>query len=52
MAEAAARCRAKGGRELLWAVFVPNRLAIDFYRRLGAEFLKNLEFMHLPAGAL
>lgn len=52
MAEAAARCRARGGRELLWAVFTPNRIAIDFYRRLGAEFLKNLEYMHLPAGAL
>jgi len=52
MREAAARCRAKGGRALLWAVFKPNRLAIDFYRRLGAEVLDNLEFMHLPAAAL
>jgi ribosomal protein S18 acetylase RimI-like enzyme len=52
MAEAAARCRARGGRELLWAVFAPNRLAIDFYQRLGAEFLKSLKFMHLPAAAL
>jgi ribosomal protein S18 acetylase RimI-like enzyme len=52
MREAAARCRARGGRELLWAVFAPNRLAIAFYQRLGAEFLKSLKFMHLPAAAL
>jgi ribosomal protein S18 acetylase RimI-like enzyme len=52
MREAAARCRARGGRELLWAVFAPNRLAIDFYQRLGAEFLKSLKFMHLSAAAL
>jgi ribosomal protein S18 acetylase RimI-like enzyme len=52
MREAAARCRARGGRELLWAVFAPNRLAIDFYQQLGAEFLKSLKFMHLSAAAL
>jgi ribosomal protein S18 acetylase RimI-like enzyme len=52
MREAAARCRARGAHELLWAVFAPNRLAIDFYQRLGAEFLKSLKFMHLSAAAL
>ncbi|MGH6887251.1 MAG: GNAT family N-acetyltransferase [Geminicoccales bacterium] len=52
MREAAARCRARGGGELLWAVFAPNRLAIEFYQQLGAEFLESLKFMHLPAAAL
>lgn len=52
MHEAAARCRARGGAELLWAVFTPNKLAIDFYQRLGAEFLKSLKFMHLSATKL
>lgn len=52
MREAAARCRARGAGELLWAVFTPNRLAIDFYERLGAEFLKSLKFMHLSAAKL
>jgi ribosomal protein S18 acetylase RimI-like enzyme len=52
MREAAARCRARGAAELLWAVFTPNQLAIDFYERLGAEFLKSLKFMHLSATKL
>ncbi len=52
MREAAARCRARGGRELIWSVFAPNRLAIDFYQRLGAKRFDCLEFMHLPAAAL
>jgi ribosomal protein S18 acetylase RimI-like enzyme len=52
MREAAARCRAGGGREIIWSVFAPNRLAIDFYRRLGAKRFDCLEFMHLPASAL
>ena len=52
MREAAARCRARGGAELLWAVFTPNQLAIDFYQQLGAEFLKSLKFMHLSATKL
>jgi ribosomal protein S18 acetylase RimI-like enzyme len=52
MREAAARCRARGGRELIWAVFMPNRLALDFYERLGARFFADLRFMHLPAAAL
>jgi len=52
MGEAAARCRARGGAKLLWAVFTPNRLAIDFYERLGAEFLKDLKFMQISASDL
>jgi ribosomal protein S18 acetylase RimI-like enzyme len=49
MREAAARCRAKGGRALVWAVFEPNRLAADFYIGLGAAFYTTLKFMHISA---
>jgi ribosomal protein S18 acetylase RimI-like enzyme len=52
MGEAAARCRARGGRSLIWAVFVPNKLAIDFYERLGGEFYTTLKFMHISAADL
>ena len=48
MGEAAARCRAKGGRALIWAVFTPNKLAIDFYERLGADFYDDPS-IHAPA---
>jgi GNAT superfamily N-acetyltransferase len=52
MREAAARCRAKGGIELTWAVFAPNKLAADFYELLGARFYKTTKFMHISAGHL
>jgi GNAT superfamily N-acetyltransferase len=52
MGEAAARCLAKGGIELIWTVFAPNRLAVDFYARLGGQFYESLKFMHLPAAGL
>jgi len=52
MAEAAARCRAKGGGELSWAVFTPNRLAAAFYERLGARFYDDLQFMHISTADL
>lgn len=49
MAAAAEQARRKGAPELIWAVFKPNRLAADFYERLGAEYFRELEFMHIPA---
>jgi ribosomal protein S18 acetylase RimI-like enzyme len=52
MQAAAARARDRGAVELVWAVFAPNRLAVAFYESLGARFLRDLEFMHLPASAL
>jgi len=52
MAEAAARCRAKGGRELSWAVFPPNKLSVAFYEGLGAHFYETTRFMHMPAADL
>jgi len=52
MREAAGRCRARGGIELIWAVFAPNKLAVAFYEGLGSRFYKSMKFMHLPASAL
>jgi len=48
MRAAANLCREAGGRGLLWAVYKPNKLAFDFYERLGAEYVKELEFMYWP----
>jgi ribosomal protein S18 acetylase RimI-like enzyme len=52
MCEAAARCRARGGIDLIWSVFTPNKLAVAFYQGLGAEFFDTLAFMHVPADRL
>jgi ribosomal protein S18 acetylase RimI-like enzyme len=48
MRAAAQICRNAGGRELTWSVFSPNTLAFQFYERLGAKRIKQLEFMYLP----
>jgi GNAT superfamily N-acetyltransferase len=45
MAEAARICRAGGGSELFWAVYIPNTLAARFYERLGAHWIEDLKFM-------
>ena len=52
MAEAARLCREAGGAYLFWAVFIPNRLAADFYTALGARYVQDLDFMTLAAGSL
>lgn len=38
-------CRAAGGGGLTWSVFKPNKLAAQFYERLGAEWIRELDFM-------
>jgi ribosomal protein S18 acetylase RimI-like enzyme len=48
MQAAAKICREAGGHGLFWAVYLPNRLAKAFYERLGAEYVKALEFMYWP----
>jgi len=48
MQAAANLCREAGGHELLWTVYKPNKLAFDFYERLGAEYVKDLKFMYWP----
>jgi ribosomal protein S18 acetylase RimI-like enzyme len=45
---AAQICREAGGRELIWSVFVPNKLAFQFYEGLGAKRIRGLEFMSWP----
>jgi ribosomal protein S18 acetylase RimI-like enzyme len=52
MRAAAQICRNAGGRELTWLVFSPNTLAFQFYERLGAKRIKQLEFMYLPVPTL
>ena len=48
MRAAAQICREAGGRELIWSVFVPNKLAFQFYERLGAKYIQELTFMYWP----
>lgn len=45
MDEAARLCREAGGSELFWSVYRPNTLAAQFYERLGARLVKDLDFM-------
>ena len=48
MEAAADICRRAGGHELIWAVYSPNKLAIDFYEHLGARHLQqeDMAYMH------
>jgi ribosomal protein S18 acetylase RimI-like enzyme len=52
MRAAAGICREAGGRELIWSVFSPNKLAFRFYERLGAQRIKELECMYWPVPVL
>ena len=45
MRAAAEICGNAGGGALIWSVFVHNNLAFQFYERLGAERIQDLEFM-------
>lgn len=47
MERAAALCRGSGGGLMFWAVYAKNQLALDFYRRLGAEAITEGLFMTL-----
>jgi GNAT superfamily N-acetyltransferase len=49
MAAAAEVARRKNAPELIWAVFKPNKLAVAFYERLGAEYFREIDFMHIAA---
>jgi ribosomal protein S18 acetylase RimI-like enzyme len=40
--------RGANARELIWSVFSANRLAFQFYERLGAKRIEELEFMAWP----
>ncbi len=51
MEAAMAHCRAIGGCGLFWSVYKPNRLAAEFYRRIGARTIEDLDFMWWPLQA-
>lgn len=38
-------CRKAGGGGLVWSVYKPNTLAAGFYERLGATWIRDLDFM-------
>jgi GNAT superfamily N-acetyltransferase len=46
MTRAADACREAGGYALLWSVYSPNKMAAAFYEKLGAQYIKDLSFMH------
>ena len=48
MKKAGEICASAGGKRLFWSVYSPNRPALDFYERLGAQYLKNMDYMYLP----
>lgn len=48
MKKAGEICTAVGGKGLRWSVYSPNRPAFQFYERLGARYLKDMEYMYLP----
>lgn len=52
MAQCAADCRRWGGEWLEWYVYRPNKLAFDFYRKLGGKEPDNLAVMSMRADAL
>lgn len=39
-------CRSAGGRQLCWSVYPPNERGRLFYEGLGAEYVRDLHFMH------
>jgi GNAT superfamily N-acetyltransferase len=51
MEEAGRVCRSLGGTQLFWAVYAPNKPAIEFYKHLGGRFTQDLLFMRLDVGA-
>jgi GNAT superfamily N-acetyltransferase len=44
-------CREAGGQALLWSVYTPNKMAKAFYENLGAQYIKDLNFMYWSMGA-
>ena len=52
VAACAADCRKWGGEWLEWYVYRPNKIAFDFYRRLGGQVFDTLSVMSIKADAL
>ena len=51
MNAAAEACREGGGQGLFWSVYAPNKMAAEFYERLGARYIEGLRFMYWPIAA-
>ncbi|MBW2691929.1 MAG: GNAT family N-acetyltransferase [Deltaproteobacteria bacterium] len=47
MEEAVNVCRELGGSQVCWSVYESNALAVGFYERLGANYIKDERFMSL-----
>ncbi|HWA43738.1 MAG TPA: GNAT family N-acetyltransferase [Hypericibacter adhaerens] len=52
MREAARQGRERQAPLLFWAVYKPNRLAAGFYEKLGARYLRELDFMIIEGATL
>jgi len=52
MRETARIGRDRNATLLFWAVYKPNRLAAGFYERLGARYLRDLDFMTIEVSSL
>lgn len=52
MARCAADCRTWGGEWLEWYVYRPNKMAFDFYRKLGGRESDGLAVMSMRADAI
>jgi GNAT superfamily N-acetyltransferase len=48
MTQATEVAKARGARQLLWAVYKPNQLAAEFYRSIGGRLIVDLDWMYLP----
>ena len=48
----AADCRKWGGEWLEWYVYRPNKMAFDFYRKLGGQVFDTLTVMSIKADVL
>jgi len=48
MEQTAEICRKAGGHELVWGVYLKNKLAMSFYEKLGARYLEqeSMTYMH------
>ena len=40
-------CRDNNVGEMVWSVYKPNHLAHEFYSRIGAKYIDDLDYMHL-----
>lgn len=47
MHRAATIGRSRGAKAMVWCVYAPNVPALRFYERLGADYLRDLEWMTL-----